>query len=220
MNMNWRTGFLVAIWFLVGVIIFVITKDWQIVAAIGTWLLAGGLIFAILQVRQMGKNTNAQVAVELFKELRKEEILKTLRKIYRRKPTDLKRLLNISTEEENKEDATLRDDIEKVTDNLELLGALVAQEIFDTKIAIEAYSGSTVLRCWYKLKEYIEEVRKQRGGLYCKYLEDFAWRTWDYQSRKSPQEKHIRFYEDIPSESFDLIQYLNDHPELQPNKQT
>jgi len=121
---------------------------WSIIAAFATWVLAGGIFFVFWQIMETRRSTdtqleaarlstNAQLAVELFKELRKEEILKTLRRIYRMTPNDLKRLPNASNMGEDSEDVKLRNDIEQVTDNLELLGGLVAQEIFDTKIAIE-----------------------------------------------------------------------------------
>ena len=80
--MNWKAGILVATWFLVGVVIFAITKNWEIVAAIATWILAGGIIFAIVQVQQARKSTNAQIAVGLFRELRNEKALRMLRSIY------------------------------------------------------------------------------------------------------------------------------------------
>jgi hypothetical protein len=108
--------------------------------------------------------------------------------------------------------------MQKVIDNLELLGALVSQQNFDKKIAVEAYSGSTALRCWYVLKGYIEAIRAQRGGLYCKYLEDFAWRTLDYQEKHSPEDEHILFYVDDPNKPFNLIKFYKDNPNLKPKR--
>ena len=86
--MNWKAGFLVAIWFLVGVILFSVFKDWQVVAAIATWLLAGGITFAIVQVQQARRSTNAQLAVEFFQRLKDEK--DTLRRIYELGPEDIK----------------------------------------------------------------------------------------------------------------------------------
>jgi hypothetical protein len=86
----------IAIWFLVAVLIYSIInkwgsdywdKDtWQVIAAIGTWILAIGVIYAFLQLHQAKKNTNAQLAVELFKALREDEAMDTLRRVYRLGP--------------------------------------------------------------------------------------------------------------------------------------
>jgi len=207
--MDWKTGILVTVWFLVGVVLYAILRDWQVVAAIGTWLLAGGIVFAIVQVRQMRRSTSAQVAVQLFQILREEEAVETIEKIYELGPNYSAGFI--------KNDAELKKKIEHVIDNLELLGALVAQRIIDKQLAIEAYSGSTALRCWYVLREYIiEERNRRRGGLYCKYLEDFAWRTWNHCSNKV----RILYYEDDPNDAFDLVQHLIEHEEIRPSKRT
>ncbi len=168
-HMDWRTGFLVAIWFLVGVIIFVITKDWQIVAAIATWLLAGGLIFAILQVQQARRSTNAQLAVELFRELRSIKTLNGLHLIYSLKPEKFE---NLSKE--------AIDQIEYVVNRLNMIGALVANGIIDERLAIEAFAGAPALRCWYQLYEHYIKENQHNRGFYCENYEGFARRSLDY----------------------------------------
>jgi len=157
------------------------TWGWTAIGAIATCILAGSIFVAIWQIIVTRENTNkqleaarkstsAQVAVQLFQILREEEAVETIEKIYELGPNYSAGFI--------KNDAELKKKIEHVIDNLELLGALVAQRIIDKQLAIEAYSGSTALRCWYVLREYIiEERNRRRGGLYCKYLEDFARRT-------------------------------------------
>ena len=158
-RMNWRTGFLVVIWFLVGVIIFVIVKDWQIVAAIGTWLLAGGLIFAIQQINQARKSTNAQLAMDLFRELRSKTALERLRYIY-----------SLPPKEDGKYLSTIhKDNIDSVLNRLTTLGILVNEGIIDTSLAIEGFSGPAVLRCWYQLLNYIKHLQQERGDYYENY---------------------------------------------------
>jgi hypothetical protein len=213
---NWVI-ILTIIWFAAGFVLLGTYRafDWRVLTGFATWFLAGGVGVAIWQIvvtrETTRKSTSAQVAAFLFQALHEDEAVDTLKMVYSIGPAFSTSIL------ENDKD--LRRKVENVLDNLELMGALVTQGIFNEKMAIEAYSGPTVLRCWYVLKEYIEKVRCQRGGLYGKYLEDFAWRTWEYQ-RYQPPKEHIRFYQDKPSESFDLVQYLNDNPDLQPEKKT
>ncbi len=134
------------------------TWGWTAVGAIATCVLAGGIFLAILQIRQMQRSTHAQLAVSLFGELRDENILNTVREIYRLKPNDIRSLLT-STEEK---DIKLAHSIEGVLDKFELLGALVAQRIIDKRLAIEAYGGPPVLKCWYQLGEnYIKKSAKK-----------------------------------------------------------
>jgi len=189
--MNWRIGSIVAFWFLVGVVIYVIIKNWgveywwdpatwQIVAAIATWLLAGGVGFAILQVRQARKSTNAQVAVELFKELRNYETVEKLRLIYDL-PYDFSNPDDFKILEDSK-----KKDIEYILDRFDVLAALVAERIVDDKLAIDTYAGVTVLRCWYQLHHYIRKVRDERG-YFGDNIEAFTRRSFDYFRNKGIQ---------------------------------
>ena len=145
--MNWRVGSKVAFWFLVSVLLYVVIKNcgvtdwwdgdtWQIIAAIATWLLAGGVVFAILQLRQARLNTKAQIAMDLYRELRNYETVEKIRSIYGLKPEDTKYLPT------NK-----KKDIDYVLERFNMLGALVAQDIIDKQLAIETYSGHPALRC-------------------------------------------------------------------------
>ena len=74
-KLRWRLiiAVIVVIWIGLLAGIWATSQNWTILAAIGTWLLAGGIVFAIVQVREARKSTNAQLAVELFRELRSKE---------------------------------------------------------------------------------------------------------------------------------------------------
>ncbi len=94
---NWLIALTVA-WLITGVILLLIylalykAVDWQVLTGFATWVLAGGVVFAFLQMRQMRCSTNAQLAVELLKELRSDEIFETLRFIYNLKPEEIEKL--------------------------------------------------------------------------------------------------------------------------------
>lgn len=168
--------------------------NWQVVAAVATWFLAATVAFAYLQLREARKSTKAQIAVELFRELRSNQTLEKLRSIYSLKPEEIKRL----SKEEMENNKEKHEKINHVLDRFELLGALVKQGIIDERLAIEAYGGPPVLKCWYKLGEhFIKEIRKQRG-LFCKYVQDFAKCTVEYQLKHVPKDEWIYFLEEIP----------------------
>jgi len=229
-----------SVWFVIGLIVLVVhyrrgidwcVVDWQVVIGFATWVLADGVIFAVWQIFEAKKSTNAQIAAELFKQLSKDDIRGTLRKIYRHSPKYLESLLGVPTfrrygAEKNREKDDLRtEEIENIRASFDFVGALTAKGILDEQIAIEAYAGPPVLRSWYCLWKYIRKARKQRGGHYAKHLEDFAWRTWQHY-KKQNEDEHIRFYRGNPNKSFDLIEALNkiekvnkEH-QLLPNRRT
>jgi len=190
--------------------------DWNTAGSFATWILAGGIFFIFWQIIEARRSTNAEVAVELFKKLRDKDVLDTLREIYALKPNDIRRLLT-STEEK---DVKLAHSIEGVLDKFELLGALVARGIIDERIAIEAYGGPPALKCWYQLGEnYIKKVRKQRG-LFCKYVEDFAARTWEYQNVKQRRHKEewIKFRRGEKGKQINLVEYFENRLALRPKR--
>jgi len=207
---------IIFIWGLTAILIVILGGgNWNQLAAIATWFLVLGIVFAILQIQETKRSTNAQVAVSLFEKLRDGNILNTFREIYGLKPNDIRRLLT-STKEE---DVKLRHRIEGVLDKFELLGALVAQGVIDERIAIEAYGGPPVPKCWYQLGgNYIKKVRRQRG-LFCKYVEDFAARTFDYQKKLSPEDEWVWFRRSEKGKLINLIEKFRDNPELRPRRQ-
>jgi len=191
--MKWLMRVLGIIWFLAGIVIFIYFSrqgwswDWNTLGSLATWVLAGSVWFAFWGIIEARRSTYAQVAVDLFQELRSDRTLKILRFIYSLKADeDVQKLPSID-----------KHSIDHVLDRLEMLGALVAQGIVNDRLAIEAYGGPPVLKCWYKLRGYINSVRDDRG-LFCKYVEDFARRTVAYQIKHAPKDEWIHFLKEIP----------------------
>lgn len=197
--------------------------DWTEIMAIATWILAAGVGVAIWQTShaksqadqqaEVARNSmKAQIAVELFEMLRHANILDTFRKIYDLEPADVRRVVA----GKNKADVILRQQIGGILDKFELLGALVHQGIIDEHIAIEVYGGPSVLKCWYQLgDDYIKKIREKRG-LFCKYVEDLAARTFNFQREHCSKEEWICFSRGATGKTINLIQYYMDHPDLQP----
>jgi len=186
------------------------TLTWLTVQAIASCLLLGGVLFAFFRVRQAQKSTDAQLAIELFHEVRKEEFKETLRYIYNLKPGWHKKIKRYDLYR-----------IKSLLDKLELLGILVKKGIVDKVLAIEGYGGGAVLKCWYQMGEYIIERRKLQG-IYCKYVEDFAARTYYYQRRHSSEDGKkdwIKFRRGVRGRWKNLIDYYDKNPQLCPRFQ-
>ena len=83
--------------------------------------------------------------------------------------------------------------IKGLLDKLDLLGCLVKKGIISDSLAIEEYGGAAILKCWYQLKEYIDERRVEQG-IYCKYVEYLAKMTVTYQLKNEPKKEWIRFW--------------------------
>jgi hypothetical protein len=168
--MKWaKVGLIVAIWFLVGVLVSQIARcwdigAWQIVEAIASWLLVLGIVFAIWQINETKKSTNAQIAVELFKELRNEKALETLRFIYTLSPDNPAIVFNSDKYR-----------IEYLLDRMNFLSLLVKNGIVDLNLAIDTYAGASFLRCWYVLHSSINDIREdQKRQSYCFSFEGFT----------------------------------------------
>jgi len=133
--------------------------DWQVLAGIATWVLAGGVFAAIWQIREARKSTNAQLVMDLFRELRSKTTLERLRYIY-----------SLPPKEDGKYLSTIhKDNIDSVLNRLTTLGILVHEGIIDKSLAIEGFSGPAVLRCWYQLLNYIKHLQQERGDYYENY---------------------------------------------------
>lgn len=187
------------------------STGWEAIGALSTWLLAGGIGAAFRQIQESRKSTNAQIAIGLSQKLRDEEAVELLQKIYELEPERITSLPNSN----KKEDQELENKIIQVVDNLELLGALVAQGIVNEDMAIIVYGGPTSLKCWYKLNEYITRLRSTRHSLCSKYLEDFAARTWE---RSHHEHQKIYFYRAKGEEIIDLIEFFDKQPGLRPKR--
>jgi len=143
------------------------TVNWIVLTGFATWVLAGGVFAAFVQIRESQKSTNAQIAMELFRELRNEKAIKKMRQIY-----ELESHVKYLSLLEKK-------DVDYILDRLDTLGNLVKMGIIDKKLAIETYGGPPALRFWYKLKDYIEQIREQRG-FYADNFEGFVNASINY----------------------------------------
>jgi hypothetical protein len=216
--MNWKIGYIVALWFLVGCAVYAIISaaiqiplfrgqwclnNWSIVAAIGTWLLAGGVVFAFMQVQQMRKGTNAQIAIGLFQELQKQDRVETLRYIYSfDNPITHQDVERVLTEQH-------RNQIDMVLNQLDTLGVLVRNGVMDERLAIDGYAGATVLRCWYQLHRYIRgEQGGKRGSNVWEHLEDLANRTLEYAEKQRKPSYWIAFRPGHKDTRIDLVAEL------------
>jgi len=176
------------------------TWGWSAVAAIATCVLAIGIWFAFLQLRQARKNTNAQLAIDLLRELRSTQTKETLRSIiYELKPEDIKSLTGKKKEK-----------IDQVLDWFDMLAALVDEKIIDERLAIEAFAGPPVLRCWFQLGEYYIEGLRNERGLFCKNIKHLAKRTVKYQLIRHPKIEWVRFHRGILGEEVNLVEHLRD----------
>jgi len=184
--------------------------DWLVLYGFATWVLAGGVVFAIWQIivtrentnRQLEasrRSTNAQTAVSIFQELRKPEIVEKFRSIY-----------DLPYDFSNPEDFKIlgdsrKKDIEYILDRFDVLAVLVDEKIIDGRLAIDAYAGVVVLRCWYKLHQYIKKVREERG-YFGDNVEAFTRLSLDYFKEEGIQVKfHTKGEED---KAIDLIKEL------------
>jgi hypothetical protein len=148
--------------------------NWLELQAIATWFLLLGVVLTVLHVQQARKSTNAQIAVELFKQLRDPNFTKTLRKtIYDNKSEAIKAFID----DDKKKETVSK--IEHIIDRFDILGALVAKKIVDEEIAIEAFAGPPALRSWYQLAPFVRELQKRRG-FYCIYYEDLSRRSLEH----------------------------------------
>ena len=188
-----------------GAVGLVIWRGWEQLAALATWFLVLGIVFAILQVQQMRRSTNAQIAIQLFQELRSDKALQILRFIYGLEPKDIK---NLSDDEKNK--------ITFILERLGMLGALIANKIIDEKLAIEVYGGATALKCWYQLKDYIRGVENRQGLQWGIYVEDFAGRTLEHWKNYKP--RWVLYYRNEGDEPIDLVEKLRADENLRPRR--
>jgi hypothetical protein len=201
---------IMAVWLATMIVVFFVFKTmgtpwlldsavWQVMIALGTWILAAGVVYAFYQVRQARRSTNAQIALEVFRELRNPETVETLREIYELTQDECR---NIPTEIGKK--------IDHLIDKYGALEIWVNTGIIDEKIAVEA--GPAALRCWYRLHSYIKSTRNTRG-YYGDNFEAFVRLSLDYFYKNKIRIK--LWQEGHRGEDVDLITELQDeriHP--------
>ena len=171
--------------------------NWGAVSAFATWVLAGSIFLAFWQIRECKRSTNAQVAKDLFRELRNYETVDKIRSIY-----------ELKIEGPNKPDfgENTTKHIDYVLEGFNILGALVAKGIIDKQLAIETYTGHASLRCCYKLcKHYIRRAQRRRG-YYQEKFETFERLSLDYFKEHQLKAKFYWSEED----DIDLLDKLQD----------
>lgn len=169
--------------------------DWEVLTGFATWVLAGSIFLAIWQIivtrestteqlKAATKSTNAQIAMDLFKELRDAKTIEMLRTIYDL-PYDLSTAEGLKKLKNNE-----KKDIDYVLDRFDVLGVLVQKKIVNEELAIDVYAGTPSLRCWYRLHKYIKEVRDERG-YFGVNIEDFAARSLEHFDKHKIK---VKFY--------------------------
>ena len=169
---------------------------WEAIAGfVAAGIVFGAAIFAYVQLREMKRRRNADVVVEIYRELRNREAIETLRFIYRVEPEEVEHLPDQQ-----------RLDIERMCDRFEMLGILVCEGSIAESLALELILGSP-LRCWRQLCPYIQRRRGPPGrGHYARYFEDYARRSIKYQIKNEPRDWWSRFEGDETT----LIEQLQD----------
>ncbi len=150
---------------------------WTAVYAIATVVLVLGVIFTFFQLREVRKGRNSQLAAQLYQSFRTKEVKETLSKVYHAASS-------------NPEAHLTKEEMESILDNVSLVGLLVAQGILDKTLAIRVF-GHWSIRCWSRLSSYVERIRRERGGYYSRYLEDFAKRSIKYYIEHDPKDQWI-----------------------------
>ena len=158
--------------------------EWQTVwlAVGGIGALGGALAVALgllvafkWQLPELRQARNAQVAIGVYDRLRSPRAVKSLQRIY-----DL---------QDESVPEGMKEDVRQVVDRLELLGALVAAKAVDADLALRLVRGQP-LRCWYKLRKYIEKEREGQKcrGHYARHFEYYAHLSWKHQHDNVPDE--------------------------------
>lgn len=135
-----------------------------------------GVILSLHQLKSMRRSSDLQFAMQVMQELRSLEWTEKFKRIY-----DIQELNQIKT------DNYLRNDSERALDRLEYVGIMLARGYIPEDLTVKLIGGLP-LRCWYKLGEYVKEVRKERGH-YARFMEDFVKRSLKFQIAYEPKEE-------------------------------
>jgi hypothetical protein len=193
---------LISIWILIGLIaLFYYWStyggvNWQVLSGFAAWVLAVGIFFTAVQIYEAKKSNNAQIAMDLFRELRNEILVETLRFIYKLNPENC--VITFHSDQKR---------IEHVLDRLDMLSVLVKNKIVDPKLAIDAYAGAPTLRCWYVLHSFIVDIRNERK-YFCYPFEGFAHFCMDYYNKRGIEVAFESDYDPV-----DLVKKFKDAEE-------
>jgi hypothetical protein len=146
-------------------------------------LLVAGAV-ALWQVIAARRSTDTQLVVGLYERFYSPETMQIVRLIYQTPPEQVK---DLPREQKDK--------VEMVLNWFDMIGHLLAKGIINEYLAMEAFGGSPVLRCWHQLgQHYIKDERERRGAYYCKGVEHFARCTVRYQIKHARRDQWIKFY--------------------------
>jgi hypothetical protein len=161
---------LAIIWIIIGFILLFVylgiyhNVTWNVLTGFATWVLAGGVFCAFYQIQESRKSTNAQIAIDMYEELRSEESLETLRFIYDLNPANPEIVFNSDKYR-----------IEYLLDRFNFLSILVKNGIVNRNLAIDSYAGASFLKCWYVLHSFVNDIREDRNRKsYCYPFEGFT----------------------------------------------
>jgi|GEM_PF-2074835 len=179
-------------WLLIIIIVIAVlialglSVGWKLAGIIASFILAAGAFVVFYQIRQARLSTNAEVALEMFKELRDEETIDKIRDIYR---------LNLVLYQDFTQ--YYKNIVDYILDRLDTLGALNKNGIIDDTLAIEAYGGPAILRCWYQLARYIRVAQKNRG-FYADNYEMLTYRTYKYFKDRGIRVAFVNRFKPVP----------------------
>lgn len=158
--------------------------NWEAVAGfVGAGVLVVAGAIAWWQVSVARKSTDTQFVVGLYERFYNEETMQILRLVYQAKADDVENLPRDK-----------RDKVYMMLNWFDMIGVLMRKGVVSDYMAVEAFGGSPVLRCWYVLGDFIRREQEGRGGYYCQGVEYFARCTVKYQICNISKDKWMKFY--------------------------
>lgn len=162
--------------------------DWLVL--VETIVLAITFVALIIQLRLQGRDIHEQINanqvstfLEISKILSTDDARKDREYIYCDMPDiSEKRLLP-------KEDWAKAN---RVWTSFDHVGLLIERGLINEEIVMEEWC-ETIIKCWDKLKDYINQQREMRGGRYQKYFELLTTRAREYHKKHYPNEQ-IKYF--------------------------
>ena len=154
---------------------------WSLLASMATVLAAvlatAAAVFALRQLREMTRTRHLEAMLRVFEMMGGDEPRMQRRFIF----TELKSSPDRVTPEE-------RWKIEQVSVTFDRIGRLVQLGLVPEE---ELFAGhcEVIIRCWRRLKPYIEYHRQQLGGRHAKVFEGLATLAEAYHKRHFPNDR-------------------------------
>lgn len=145
-------------------------QDILSLAALFVSLLALGAsaFLARRQVLLMGRANQLPLMIDLIQELRSPEFLERERYVNNRLRIENDPVLGYSNME-----AVAADHMQHVKSLFNSIGALVAYQVIDERVAISIF-GYRASRAWGSMEDFVAAERQIRGGNYAPYFEHFV----------------------------------------------